>query len=183
MVKQDHALSPVSLEVNVAKLPQRGMRVKLDASPEQLKNLAAEHGLLSVERYKAELVVAAWKRNGVSVTGKVSADLTQACGVTLEPLTTHIEEEVSGVFLPATSKLGREGFGEGGEILVAAEGPDAPELFSGDSIDVGALAEEFFVLAIDPYPRKPGMETAAYIEDDEPAESPFSRLSALKKPS
>ena len=29
-----------------------------------------------------------------------------------------------------------------GEILVDPEGPDAPEVFSGDRIDVGALAEE-----------------------------------------
>jgi hypothetical protein len=36
-----------------------------------------------------------------------------------------------------------------------ADGPDAPEPFDGDSIDVGALAEEIFGSAIDPYPRKP----------------------------
>ena len=39
--------------------------------------------------------------------------------------------------------------------------------------DVGALAEEFFGLAIDPYPRKPGvtLETAPD-EPDEPSAQP-----------
>ena len=65
------------------------------------------------------------------------------------------------MFLPEDSKLGRLGFDGGGEILLDAEGPDSPETFSGDTIDVGALAEEFFGLAIDPYPRKPGVSLAA----------------------
>ncbi len=103
----------------------------------------------------AELLVSPWKRNGVQVEGKVQADIVQECIVTLEPLPGHIAESVSSVFLPEDSKLGREGFGQGGEILIEVDGPDSPETFSGDSIDVGALAEEFFALAIDPYPRKP----------------------------
>ncbi len=62
-------------------------------------------------------------------------------------------------FCPRISKLGRLGFHSGGEIVLDAEGPDSPETFSGDTIDVGALAEEFFELAIDPYPRKSGVNS------------------------
>ena len=64
----------------------------------------------------------------------------------------------------------------GGEILLDAEGPDSPETFSGDTIDVGALAEEFFGLAIDPYPRKQGVSLEA-AGDAEPAESEFASKS------
>ena len=42
--------------------------------------------------------------------------------------------------------------------MLDAEGPDSPETFTGDTIDVGALAEEFFGLAIDPYPRSQALE-------------------------
>src|SRR5690606_27497406 len=76
--------------------------------------------------------------------------------VTLEPLEARIDEAVEGLFLPQDSKLGRVGFDRAGEIVLDADGPDGPETFSGDSIDVGALAEQFFALAVDPYPRKPG---------------------------
>lgn len=175
------ALSPVSLQVNVAKLPQRGLPVTVEAGSDQLAELAAQHGLLSVASYRAELLVSAWKRRGVSVSGTVVADIVQECVVTLDPLASRISAEVSGLFLPESSKLGCEGFGAGGEIVLAPDGPDAPELFSGDTIDVGALAEEFFELAIDPYPRKPGAEAAAFTEDDEPNVSPFARLASLKK--
>jgi hypothetical protein len=100
--------------------------------------------------------------------------------VTLDPIESRISEEVSAVYLPEDSKLGREGFQGGGEILIDADGPDSPETFAGDIIDVGALAEEFFELAIDPYPRKPG-SGLDHVETADQPDSPFARLSALKK--
>ena len=153
--------SPVSFKASVTRLPQSGMPVLVDADARQREALAAAHGLLSVERFHAELLVAPWKRNGVRVSGRVEADITQQCVVTLDPLPAKVEEAVEGLFLPEDSKLGRLGFEAGGEIHIDAEGPDSPETFSGDTIDVGALAEQFFALGIDPYPRKPGATLAA----------------------
>jgi hypothetical protein len=130
--------------------------VVIEADARQRQALAEAHGLVSVEKFRAELLVTPWKRNGVKVSGNVEADITQECIVTLDPLQAKIDETVEGLFLPEDSKLGRLGFEGGGEIHIDAEGPDSPETFSGDTIDVGALAEEFFGLGIDPYPRKPG---------------------------
>lgn len=148
--------SPVSFVAHVARLPKMGMPVVIDATPKQCQQLAAAHGLEAVTRYHAELLVAPWKRNGVRVEGRVEADIVQACVVSLEPIASQIDEPVSAIFLPEDSRLGREGFGEGGEIVLSFDGPDSPETFDGERLDVGALAEEFFGLAIDPYPRKPG---------------------------
>lgn len=167
--------SPVSYPVNVARLPQKGMPVTIEADSAMRAALAREHGLQAVASWRAELAVTPWKRNGVKVGGRVVADITQACVVTLEPLEAHIDEAVEGLFLPEDSRLGRQGFGQAGEILIDAEGPDSPETFAGDSIDVGALAEQFFALAIDPYPRKPGVALPSAGEDDEPAESEFQQ--------
>lgn len=147
--------SPVSFRANVARLPAKGLPVVIEADAKQRESLAAIHHLVSVERYRAELLVTPWNRNGVKIDGFVEADITQECVVTLEPVTASIREKVDGLFLPEDSKLGRQGFNSAGEIVLDAEGPDSPETFSGDTIDVGALAEEFFGLAIDPYPRKP----------------------------
>ena len=148
--------SPISFEVNVARLPKKGMPVTIDATEAQRAALAEIHGLVSVERLRADLVVTSWKRNGIQVRGRVEADIVQSCVVTLDPVEAKVDEEVSAVFLPEDSKLGRESFGLGGEIMIDVDGPDSPETFSGDRIDVGALAEEFFGLGIDPYPRKQG---------------------------
>ncbi|PBC01860.1 DUF177 domain-containing protein [Mesorhizobium sp. WSM3860] len=173
-MKHAEPQSPVSFVANVARLPQKGLPVAIEADERQRAALAAEYDLLSVESYRAELLVASWKRNGVKVSGRVEADITQACIVTLEPVAAHIDEPVEALFLPEQSKLGREGFDGGGEIVLDADGPDSPETFSGDTIDVGALAEQFFGLAIDPYPRKPGASLEA-AGDDQPEESEFQK--------
>ena len=166
--------SPVSFVANVARLPQKGLPVVIEADERQCAALAAEYDLLSVESYRAELLVASWKRNGVKISGRVEANITQACIVTLDPVAAHIDEPVEALFLPEQSKLGREGFEGGGEIVLDADGPDSPETYSGDTIDVGALAEQFFGLAIDPYPRKPGSSLDA-AGDDQPEESEFQK--------
>jgi hypothetical protein len=173
-MKHVDAKSPVSFEAHVARLPQNGLPVVIEADEAQREALAKAHGLLSVEKYRADLLVTAWKRHGVKVAGKVEADITQACVVSLDPVKAHIEEEVEGLFLPDDSKLGRLGFGSGGEIMIDADGPDSPELFSGDTIDVGELAEQFFGLAIDPYPRKPDVSLDESSEN-EPEETEFQK--------
>ncbi|MBN9237884.1 MULTISPECIES: YceD family protein [Phyllobacteriaceae] len=174
MQNEPGSRSSVSFEAHVSRLPQKGMPVRIEATAAQREALAKDHELQSVERYVADLLVTPWKRHGVKVSGSVEADITQACVVTLEPVTTHIDEAVEGLFLPEESKLGRQGFEGGGEILIDADGPDSPETFSGDTIDVGALAEQFFGLGIDPYPRKPGVELELAPDEAEP-ESEFQR--------
>ena len=166
--------SPVSFRANIARLPHKGLPVVIEADATQRAALAEEHGLLSVEAYRAELLVTSWKRNGVRVIGRVEADITQACIVTLDPVAAHIDEPVEALFLAETSKLGRQGFEGGGEIVLDADGPDSPETFSGDTVDVGALAEQFFGLAIDPYPRKAGVSLEVS-DDTEAEESEFQQ--------
>lgn len=149
--------SPVSFHVNVRRLPKNGMPVTVEADETQRQALAAEHDLLSVEAFAADLLVSPWKKDGVRVSGRVNARITQACVVTLEPVETVIDEDVSALFVPEGSRLARREV-EGGEMVLDAEGPDLPEPFHGDTVDVGALAEEIYALAIDPYPRKEGAE-------------------------
>lgn len=168
---KDHGeTSPISFEVSVARLPKKGVPVVIEANDGQRAALAEAHGLVAVDRLHAELTVSGWKRNGVRVEGRVEADIVQSCVVTLEPVASRIDEQVSSVFLPEDSKLGRESFGVGGEILIDVDGPDSPETFSGDRIDVGALAEEFFGLGIDPYPRKRGAALSSETPYDPPSE-------------
>jgi hypothetical protein len=69
-------------------------------------------------------------------------------------------------------------------MVLDPEGPDAPESFTGTSIDVGALAEQFFALGIDPYPRKEGVELpeAAGGEDNAPVQGILAeKLAALTR--
>ena len=172
--------SPVSHKVQVSHLPKKGVRLHVEATERQRAELAKNHGLLSVEAFSTELLVAPWRGDGVKVTGTLSADVTQQCVVTLEPVPARVETEVEGIFVPEGSKLARIPDGEHGEIVVHADSPDIPETFAGNAIDAGALAEEFFELALDPYPRKPGVAFDQPGGEDIERTSPFAGLSALK---
>lgn len=172
--------SAVSYQVQVSRLPKKGVRVRVEATDRQRAALAANHGLVSVEAFETELLVAPWRGDGVKITGTLIADVMQQCVVTLEPLPARIETAVEGVFVPEDSKLARVADGDRGEIVVHADSPDMPETFSGHSVDVGALAEEFFELALDPYPRKPGVAFDRPDNDAGERISPFAGLSALK---
>ena len=54
--------SPVSFFAHVGRLPERGMPVVIEADEEQRRRLAEDHGLIAVDRYRAELLVSRWKR-------------------------------------------------------------------------------------------------------------------------
>jgi hypothetical protein len=176
-------ISPVSFRASVARLPQKGMPVTIEADERQRHLLAQEHGLLGVGSFQANLVVSNWKGDGVRVSGRVVADVTQACVISLDPVEAHVEAEISALFVPENSRLAKVHAGHREEILLDADGTDGPEPFSGEKIDVGALAEEYFALAIAPYPRKEGVHLEE-IEAFRPAasgEGPLAgKLAALK---
>jgi hypothetical protein len=176
-------VSPVSFRVSVVRLPQKGMPVTIEADEAQRDRLASEHGLLAVKAFRAELTVSNWKSSGVRVHGEVSAEITQACVISLDPVESHVETKISALFVPENSRLAKIGIGHKEEILLDAEGPDSPEPFSGDLIDVGALAEEYFALAIDPYPRKEGahLDERGPDDADEAGKGPLAeKLAALR---
>lgn len=173
--------SPISFPVHVARLPKNGMTVTIEADAAQRARLAQLHGLVSVESFRAVLDVATWKRDGVRIDGTVTADVVQECIVTLEPVAAHIEEPVAATFLPEGSRLAVPTYSAEGEILLDAEGDDAPEVFSGDTVDAGQLAEEFFSLGIDPYPRKSGANLPGAGEGEERRGPLHDKLAELKK--
>lgn len=164
--------SPVSDKLQVNRLPQKGVTVTLEADDAQRAALARAHDLVSVEHFSATLTALPWKDEGVRVSGKVEADITQLCGVTMEPIAARIDEDVEALFVPEGSHLSRADH-QGGEIVIDPEGEDIPEPFKGDRIDIGALAEEFFVLGIDPYPRKEGVALDTPEETEEEKTGPL----------
>ncbi len=171
--------------VSVARLPQKGMPVRLVANEKELKLLAKAHALESVLSFKAELVVRKWRSDGIKITGSLTARVIQNCIVSLDLIESAVENMIEAILVPENSKLARIPDPATHELLIDFEGPDAPETFTGDEIDVGALAEEFFELAIDPYPRKPGAEFNAVIEIDAPEPekpSAFAKLVEFRKP-
>ena len=176
----DDGETPFSYIVKVGHISANPVTVTLSADAGERTGLADLWQVEEVGALSAELQIARWKKDGIRIRGTVKADIVQACIVTLEPVPSHIEEEIDQIFIPEGSKLARITTDASGEMVVDPDGPDLPELFAGDSIDAGAVVAEFAALAIDPYPRNADADFADHIEDDGSNDRRASAFSALK---
>jgi uncharacterized metal-binding protein YceD (DUF177 family) len=183
MKKEDEA--PFSYPVKVGHVSANPIEVTLSANDKERLGLADLWSVLEVKALDATFAVQRWKRDGVRLKGRVTADIVQACVITLDPVETHIDEPVEAVFVPEGSKLARMPVSsETGEMLLDPDGPDAPEIFTGDTIDAGVIAAEYAALAIDPYPRRADVAFSGHIEStdkDDKKPSPFAVLKDWKK--
>ena len=157
-----------------AEVPETGLHFDLVADARVRAGLAELAGLSSLPRLTATFNVKRHGRSGLHVLGHVSATVGQICGVTLEPIENKVDEAIDLLFEPAAADRG--GIAEPREVHVSLD--DAPEPLIGGRVDLGALASEFFVLGIDPYPRKSGTAFKAPRAHDK-ARS-FEALAALK---
>ncbi len=170
--------------VKVGHISANPVQVQVEADERECAWLAQLWKVLAVNRLAADLQIARWKKDGVRIKGRVKGEIVQACVVTLDPVTSVIDQEIDQIFVPEGSKLARIVTDEAGEMVLDPEGPDLPETFAGDAIDAGALVAEFAALAIDPYPRKPGIAFEGHREgsaEDERRPSPFAVLKDWKK--
>lgn len=176
---------PFSYPVKVGSISANPLTVRVEADEREREGLAKLWQVLSVEQLKAELVVNRWKKDGIRLKGRVQAQVTQACVLTLEPVSARIDEPFEQIFVPEGSKLARIVTTEAAEMVLDPDGPDLPEEFSGDTIDAGEVVAEFAALGIDPYPRKKGVDFQDHIESDpaksEGRPSPFAALKDWKK--
>jgi uncharacterized metal-binding protein YceD (DUF177 family) len=166
---------PWSVPVRLDQVPDTGLHVELATDAGVRTAVAAAAGVNEVPQLTAAFDVARHGRDGLHVVGTVSARVSQTCVVTLDPVENEIEEQVDVVFLPA-SALGAAG----SEVNLGAEAVEPPEVMVDGVVDLGAVATEFLMLGIDPYPRKPG----AVFEPPQDADAgshPFAALAALRR--
>jgi uncharacterized metal-binding protein YceD (DUF177 family) len=170
---------PWSVPVALGDVPEAGRHVEMIADANVRAATARLAGVTALPELSASFDVSLRGRGGLHVAGRVAATVEQVCVVTLEPVENHVEEPIDLIFLPEHAVQARRGGRDGDEIELTAE--DEPEALEGGVVDLGAIATEFLLLGIDPYPRKPGavFETPGSGPDDEAG--PFAALAALKK--
>jgi len=163
----------------VAQVPETGQEFVLTADEATRKAVAQVAGVDHIDSLEAAFSVVRHGRDGVRVTGTVSARVGQTCVVTLEPLANTVHEAVDLVFLPPDELPTAQG-----EPTAAAEEEDQPddppEPLQNGVLDLGALAVEFLALGIDPYPRKPDARFQDPSPGRDPSEHPFAALAVLK---
>lgn len=162
--------------MTVDDIPETGLRVELEASDVVRAELAALAGLRDLRRLSAVFDLSR-QGAGVRVNGQVSALVGQTCVVTLEPIESDLEEGVDLVFTPQVTDAAQT---KVETVSARTDDQEPPEPLLDGKLDLGAIAVEFLLLGIDPYPRKPGAEFEPVKAGDGKAK-PFAALEALKK--
>ncbi|WP_245410980.1 YceD family protein [Microvirga flavescens] len=164
-------VGPLTRLIDVRHLPPHGLAQRLEATPEECKALAEDFKLSAIRSLVGDYTIAKTGK-GVRVTGRITADMTQICVVSLDPFDSILEEDVEIDFADTDTRQP--------EHAVEVSEYDPPDEIVNGRIDIGALTAEFLALGLDPYPKKPGVSfDEKYAHEGE--ESPFAALGKLKK--
>lgn len=106
-------------------------------------------GLLDLPRLRLAGRLAPAEGEAYRFEGRLEAEVVQPCSVTLEPVTTAIDEPVARTWSPHAASP------EGADEAEMGDDELAP---LGDAIDLAALMAEELSLALPPWPRAPGAE-------------------------
>jgi len=166
-----------SVPVIVEDIPETGLHMEIEA-PETARAAIAELAALRDLPRLAAVFDLTRQGAGVRVSGQINARVGQTCVVTLEPIESAVEEPIDLEFAPVAA--GADEPASKGARKRAQSDDEPPEPLVDGTLDLGALATEFLILGIDPYPRKAGAEFAAPKTEDG-GEHPFAALAALKK--
>jgi hypothetical protein len=174
--------APWSVPVAVADVSEEtGRHFELTADSDARAAIARIADIRELPRLAATFDVTRQGEDGLRVVGQVTATVGQNCVVTLEPLSNEIHETIHLVFGPSSPEFEPEPDedDESGERSGRSKrNLDGPEPLLGDSVDLGALATEFLILGIDPYPRKPDAKFEPP-QDGKPDPGPFAVLAGL----
>jgi hypothetical protein len=172
MTKKKNSLPPEWVHmIDADKVSDTPKTIKVSAGADDRRNLAQRMGLLSLDSLEAELTLVRNPGNMViHIAGRLKAELTQECVVTLAPVRNTITEDFEAWYADpeqaiSLAKIRREKEAGKGEKPVLDESED-PEPIVGGQINGGELIAQYLSLAIDPYPHAEG---ARYeIGDDDP---------------
>jgi hypothetical protein len=169
---------PFSFAVLVRDIPAEGRRFSFAADDEQRRDLAPLLAIPAVSSLRAELEVRPAMGGAFRVRGTITASVVQTDVVTLEPIEQEIVEEIDMTLMEAEDVAPSR---KGSKQLVDTVEVDGPDLYHNGRIDLGIIVREHLALALDPYPRAPGVDFPGHIEDDPAADpSPFAVLGTLK---
>lgn len=158
--------------VDVMRLHPAGATYDITASAEERAALAERFDLLGLDRLVAHVQLKPVPGGFYRLAAKIEADVTQACIVTLEPVTGRVEDQFSLLYGALDTR---------DEVLLDGVS-ETVEPLEGGIIDIGEAVAQQLSLALDPFPRAAAAdEAASAAADTEPLDSPFAALVQLRK--
>jgi len=168
--------APIERIYDLASLSEAGDEVQIVASGDDLTRLAEWAGVDRVDRFEGGITLRKLSPTRFAYDAVLSADVVQSCVVTLESVRTHIARSFARALHYAPRAREKEGL-----LTLAAGDDEAPEEIASTRFDLARPLLEEFALAIDPYPRVPGVAFEPPETGEPPPESPFAVLKRLKE--
>jgi hypothetical protein len=172
------ASPPLERLYNLGRLARAGDDVTITAKPDELLRIAEWAEVRSLEALGARISLRKLSDVRFNYEADLRAEVTQDCVVTLEPVHSVVERTIR-----------RElHYDESGSLESQVsvdsdlETDDVREEITDLRYDLAKPLLEELALAIDPYPRAPGVTFSPPSDQDGPPESPFAVLKNLKKP-
>lgn len=169
--------------IKVGQIGSHGRDMEFSASRAECAAIAKAYGLRAVNALTVRVHLAPTAGAGVRMTGRLVAEVVQACVVSLDLVTETIEEDVRRTFVPGevlahhneTEKVAPE-------ILVLLDEEEEPVPLVSGSLMLAPVLLEQFALGINPYPRRPDLPEPSAGEAVQDAEKtgPFAALARLR---
>ncbi len=169
---------PVEHCYDLGDLGRGGAEVSISLGEKERARVARWANIDAVASFAAKISLKKHSATRYSFMAKLDATIVQSCVVTLEPVRSRIERNIARELLlasPVRRALPKEAL------------PPTPSLddelteeIESLTYDLVAPLLEEFSLAIDPYPRAPGVAFEPPKDSPEKAEGPFAALKALK---
>lgn len=173
MSDTDMTSPEMSRLVETGRIPLHGLRMTVDATPQEREALARRFQIPEVRSLHADVQIRPLG-TGYLLTGELAAEVVQTCVISSYPVEQKVAETLNLQFSPD---------GEAAEEEVELSEGDLDVLpLTGDALDVGEAIAETLALALDPYPRASAEQMAEVRrflmteEEDRLARSPFSAL-------
>jgi uncharacterized metal-binding protein YceD (DUF177 family) len=168
---------PLSHSYNLARLGNAGDEVHFAADAEQRAAIARWSDVVSVEKLETRVQIRKISSTRFGLTFHFLADVIQSCVVTLEPVAGHIERSFERElhFAGTVRHKAPES-----EVVLDSDPEEGPEEIQSLHYDLAVPVLEEYVLSLEPYPRRPGVEFAPKPDPEVPPESPFAVLKGLK---
>jgi hypothetical protein len=166
---------PITHTYELGRLSQAGDEITIAPDKEQRESIADWVGVDVVDDFTARIELRKLTPTRFSFDADLAADIVQSCVVTLEPVRTRIERRFSrDLFLTAAAQHTEK------EIEIAPVDDDGREEIANLRYDLAIPILEELALAIDPYPRAPGVSFEPPPDPDVAESHPFAALKGLQ---
>lgn len=169
---------PFELFYDLGDLGRAGAEIRISLGEGERKRLARWANIDSVDAFTAEVALKKYSPSRYAFQASLEATIVQSCVVTLEPVRSRIERQITRELLlssPVKRALPKEALPPSPTV-----DDELTEEIESLTYDLAAPLLEEFSLAIDPYPRAPGVAFEAPKDNPEKSEGPFAALKALK---